>query len=143
MKPHSLSPKRLHILVTQVSNPDHQHPSLVVLVGNAAKTQALREIFPATKNRKFGLRRRHGKVHLHLDSSSAFYERPLLFAEVDFPERNARTQVEPDEKSHETIRRILTRVRDGVPGLCQSVVADNLYLRLLCPFADVFLFLFC
>ena len=32
------------------------------------------------------------------------------------------------------------RVREGVPGLCQSAVADNLYSRLLCPFADVFCF---
>jgi hypothetical protein len=131
---------RLHTLVDQIPNPDHQHPSLVVLIGNAAKTLALREIVPATKNRKFGRRRRHGVVHLHLDSSSAFHERPLLFAEGDFPERNARTQLDSDEKCHETIRRILPRVREGVPGLCQSAVADNLYSRLLCPFADVFCF---
>ena len=79
-------------------------------------------------------------MHLYLDSSSAFYERPLLFAEGDFLERNARTPLDSDKKCYETIRRILPRVREGVPGLCQSAVVDNLYSRLLCPFADVFCF---
>ncbi len=131
---------RLRTLVDEIFNPDHQELSLLILIENTAKTLALREILSATKGWKTGRRRRHDEVHLHLNFFSTFHESSILFTKGDFPDRNARAQHDFNEKCHETIRRILSRVREDVFEACQSAIVDYLYFRLFYSFVDVFCF---
>jgi len=128
---------RLQTLVDQIPSPDSQHPSLSVLIGSTAKSVALHELVPSTKAAKVKSRRRHGDVHLYLAASTIFHDRPVLFAEGDLPFRGSRNKTFPAEKCHETVKRTLFRLREDVPGNQQDSIANNLYSRLLCPFADV------
>jgi len=128
---------RLQTLVDQIPNPDSQYPSLCVLIGSTAKSVALHELVPFTRAARVKNRRRHGDVHLYLEASTVFHERPVLFAEGDLLFRGSRNKTFSVEKCHETVRRTLSRLREGVPGVQPDTIADNLYSRLLCPFADV------
>src|ERR1700733_12238040 len=76
---------RLQKIAYHIPNPDIQSPSLLVLIGGAAKSVALRELFGIKKTRHFTVKRSTGEVHLHVDPSSIFHERPILIAEGALP----------------------------------------------------------
>ncbi|PVH90122.1 hypothetical protein DM02DRAFT_665500 [Periconia macrospinosa] len=67
-----LESDRLQKLVKQTPHPHIQQPSLVVLIGSAEKSAALRALFGLKRIRGFTTKPKPGEVHLHLDPSSVF-----------------------------------------------------------------------
>ncbi|KAH8653952.1 acyl transferase/acyl hydrolase/lysophospholipase [Tricladium varicosporioides] len=134
-----LESDRLQTLTHHLQNPDTQQPRLFVLIGNASKSLALRELFGTKKAGKFRKKRHVGEIHLHLDPSSIFHNRPVLIADGDLPQQVSRAKAPSAQKCHETIRRAYPR-----PGIDLSSTldgtTDTIYSRLLLPFADVFCF---
>jgi hypothetical protein len=136
-----LESDRLQTLVDHIPNPDAHQLSLVVLVGGVAKSSALQWLTSGRKCRKPTGRRGSGSdIHLHLGGSSAFGDKVILLADGDLPYHVPKYQSSSVGECHETTRRILPRIREGVGDLALDEAADNLYSRLFCPFADVFCF---
>jgi hypothetical protein len=136
-----LESDRLQTFLDDIPNPDAQQLSLLVLVGGTAKSSALQLLTSGKKGRKSTGRRGYSSdIHLHLGGSSVFYDRVVLFADGDLPYHVPKNKSSSVGECHETIRRTLPRIREGVVGPALDEAADNLYSRLLCPFADVFCF---
>jgi hypothetical protein len=132
---------RLQTLIEHIPNSDAHQLSLVVLVGDVAKSSALQWLASGRKLRKTTSRRGSGSdIHLHLGDASAFGDKVILLADGDLPYHIPKYQRLSVGKCHETTRRALPRIREGVGALVLDEAADNLYSRLLCPFADVFCF---
>jgi hypothetical protein len=85
---------------------------------------------------KLNGRRAHGEIHLHIHSPSTFSSRPVLLAEGDLPSFDKPREALSDEKCHELANRPLKTL--ATPNLSES--ADEIYLRLLSPFTNVFCF---
>jgi hypothetical protein len=127
---------RLSNITNHIPDPDIHRPSLFVLIGNAAKSVALRQLFGVKRSRRFTTRRSAGEIHLHVDPSSIFHERPVLIADGDLPSKSLRGEI-PTDKCHEITRRTVQRSSEGfVP----DQIASGVYAQLLFPFADVFCF---
>lgn len=126
-----LESDRLRSLTADLPYPESQRPSLFVLVGNKEKSAALKAAFGVKRARNvpLPLGSRIGGVHLHIDPSSVFSDRPILLAEHNIHEQvpNAKRATSP--KCHEIVRRVLRRA--------ESEISD-VYPQLLYPFADVF-----
>jgi hypothetical protein len=129
---------RVQTLLSNLPDPDTQRPSLFVLIGNNAKARALRALFSISKLDFYG-RRSHGEIHLHLDATSTFSDRPVLLADGDLPLRGKPKKIIASEKCHETISRVLPHLGDNTPTNLKEYVDSN-YLRLLSLFIDVFYF---
>jgi hypothetical protein len=132
---HSDRARRLH----QLPYFESQRPSLFVLLGNKEKALALKELASSTGKRTVA-KRRCGEIHLHIHPSTTFSDRPLLFADGDFPAHPRLTRVAPADKCHEVTKRILPGPRAGIASVGLQPVADRLYCALLSPFTDVFCF---
>ena len=130
-----LESDRLQTLTHHLQDPDTQQPSLFVLIGNASKSVALRELFGTKKARKFRNKRHAGEIHLHLEPSSIFHTRPILIADGDLPQQSLRAKAPAAERCHETMRRVFSDQRTTLDR-----TTDSIYSRLLLPFADVFCF---
>lgn len=130
-----LESDRLQVLTSQIISPDTQQPSLFVLIGNAAKSLALRELFGVRNAYKSRYKRSSSEIHLYLDPSSVFHSRPILLADSDLPKQSLRTKAPTTNKCHDTTRRTLSR-----PGSSVDKIAVEIYSHLLFPFADVFCF---
>ena len=89
-----LESERLRTLTHQMQDPDTQQPSLLVLIGNASKSLALRELFGIKKT---GSKRNADEIHLHLDPSTIFHSRPILLADSHLPQRALRGRVFPTD----------------------------------------------
>lgn len=126
-----LESDRLRLLTADLPYPESQRPSLFVLVGNKEKSAVLRAAFGVkrARNLTLPLAIRRGGVHLHVDPSSVFSDRPILLAEHNIGEQVANAKHAAGPKSHETTRRVLCRA--------ESAISD-VYPRLLSPLADVF-----
>ncbi len=133
-----LESDRLQELLENIPNVESQFPTLFVLIGNVAKSLALQELISVKNVRRSPGRRRHGEIHLWLDPTSNFQNRPLLFADGDLCTKVLRGKAALTPTCHEIIKHTFPRPRTGVPGLPLDEVADNLYSRLLHPFTDVF-----
>jgi hypothetical protein len=149
---------RLQTLLEDLPDPMEQSPSLLVFIGNKAKAMAIKELAktftppprygrdPSYQSRhddelrghtKLNGRRAHGEIHLHIHSPSTFSSRPVLLAEGDLPSFDKPGRELSDEKCHEMASRPLNGALTS-PDLSES--ADEVYLRLLSPFTDVFCF---
>ncbi|KAL6406235.1 putative patatin-like phospholipase [Ilyonectria robusta] len=95
----------------------------------------MQEIFGIKRARRFVMKRTEGEVHLHVDPSSTFQERPLLIVDGDFC-GGQMIKVSSD-KCHEIVRHTVHGLNRGTPleGIANSIYADILY-----PFTDVFCF---
>lgn len=133
-----LESDRLHNFVENIPDPDAQQFSLIVLIGGAAKSSAL-QLLTSSRNSRKSTDRRAG-IHLHLGRSSFFPDRVVLFADGDLPYHGTKRKSSSLGRCHETIIRTLPQIRGGAGELALDETADNLYSRLLCPFADVFCF---
>lgn len=129
-----LESDRLQSLISHISNPQTQWPSLFVLIGNAEKSLALQTLFRVKRARRFTVRRNAGEVHLHLDPSSVFHGRPVLLAEGDLAKRSSKANTPTSCRCHEITRRPLR------PSSSRDMVASDIYKHLLFPFVDVFCF---
>ncbi|KAF2113714.1 hypothetical protein BDV96DRAFT_601192 [Lophiotrema nucula] len=126
--------KRPEALIRQIPRPHLQQPSLFVLIGNTEKSTALRAISSSKRNRRFAIKRNHGEVHLHLDPSGAFNDRPMLIAEGDIVLSKLNPKSLRSEKCHETILRSFQRPFD------MEHAAVDIYGQLLYPYTDLFCF---
>lgn len=116
---------------------ERQYPSLFLLVGSVSKSLALQELVSTKPIKRSNGKRHHGEIHLQLEPSSVFGDRPIFIADGDLPNKNLRGRaITTEEGCHETIRRAFPRI----PGksIAADDIADHLYSRLLHPFADVF-----
>jgi len=127
---------RVQKIINYIPDPYTQSPSLLVLIGNVQKTIALRNVFGIKRTRRFNAKRDPPEIHLHVDPSSIF-ERPLLIADGDLPERLSE-KVQTD-KCHEIRRRSIQGPRRE---FSPDRITSGIYGQLLSPFVDVFCF-FC
>jgi hypothetical protein len=155
------STDRLHTILEDLPDPDEQHPSLLVFIGNRSKAMAIKELAktfsppprygrdPSCQSQyddevssrgqtKLNGRRAHGEIHLHIHAPSAFSSRPVLLAEGDLPSLDRPSTAMGTEKCHELASRRLNPEALATPVLAGS--ADRIYFRLLSPFTDVFCF---
>jgi hypothetical protein len=131
-----LETERLQVLSKYIQNPGLQKPSLIVLIGNTAKSIALRTLF-GIKNKRWFRNIRGGEVHLHLDPSTIFNERPIFLGDADIT--NKLVSVKPASKGcHDTTRHSIQSSTSSSTTL--SGVTVDVYTRLLFPFSDVFCF---
>jgi hypothetical protein len=126
---------RVQTLIADITNPEVQRPSLIVVFGSTAKAVALRELF-GLKAKRAGNKRAIGEIHLHVNPSTVSYDRPLFLADGDFQQRQPKSSSSRPEKCHATTHHsVLLPHSSGLDNL-----ADGLYCRLSYPFTDVFCF---
>ena len=131
---------RAQILLHSLPYFESQKPSLFVLIGNGSKTRALKELVSASTVKKSISKRGHGEIHLHIDPSATFSDRPILFADGDFPVLRKPNKTMLVDNCHGVTQRILSGLRESVPHDHLQTAVDSLYSRLLSPFTDVFCF---
>lgn len=136
-----LESDRLRTLTKYIQYPDIQKPSLLVLIGNVAKSVALRELFSVKRAWWLRSKQSANGVHLHLDPSTIFTGKPIFLADLDLPGQPLKAKSIPRDKCHETASHAIEWITD-VPGVPPSDLASRIYARLLFPFTDVFCF-FC
>ena len=126
---------RVQDIIDCIPNPDVQQPSLLVLIGNAAKSIALRELFGVRRTRRFSLNQNPSEVHLHVDPLSVFSEQPLVIVDGDLFEK-PKGKLSAN-KGHGITRRAIRRPREefGFGG-----PAGGIYSQLLFPFSNVYCF---
>ena len=133
------STNRIQTLLSELPYFESQRPSLFLLVGNRAKSLALKELASST-GKATAARRGCGEIHLHIHPSTTFSHRPLLFADGDFPAHPRPTKVAAADKCHEVTKRTLSGSGGGIARSGLLSVADRLHSALLAPFTDVFCF---
>lgn len=126
---------KLQEVVETIPSPDVQKPSLVVVIGEAAKKAAL-EIFGIKRNRRSIVSQNASEIHLHIDPSSVF-STPLLIAETRVCKKESRKNA--DDTCHEITRQPIKRPR-SLYDMQRPV--NRLHTNLLAAFTDVFC-LFC
>lgn len=120
-----LSSNRLKRIVSGMPDAKGQFPSLVLFMGRATKTAALRELYPEnniTRHRSQGL------VNLRADNKSHDSEHPILFGEIDIDR--------PAGESHGCHE--MTQLNmSWSKGLTQQQTATRIFARLLLSFVNV------
>jgi hypothetical protein len=129
-----LETDRLSQITGNIPNLESQYPTLFTFIGSTEKYLALQELLGLKPKRQSPFRIKHGELHLWLDPSSIFQDRPILFADGDFREKPvySSNKTGSDPKCHE-IRR-----QRSPTHLSQDEIAESIYSRLLHPFTDVF-----
>ena len=117
---------RLTRIVGELTNPTAQRPSVLFFIGQKAKSQALRELFP--NHIKKG--RHDGVATLRVDNTSLYSDYPVLFADSD-PSTSVTSKLETS--CHET---------ESFPvrwatSMTVPDVSNILHARILLPFSDV------
>jgi hypothetical protein len=130
---------RARILLHELPYFESQRPSLFVLLGNKAKAIALKELASST-DKKTVAKRGCGEIHLHIDPSTTFSDRPILFADRDIADHQRLTKFASSDKCHEVTKRTLPALRASISSVGLQPAADRLYSTLLTPFTDVFCF---
>ncbi|TGO90888.1 hypothetical protein BPOR_0047g00110 [Botrytis porri] len=118
-----------------------QVPTLFVFIGNKDKTLALQDLASAPKI-KCTSKRINGEIHLHIDPSSSFSDRPILLADSDFSIGGRTTPRLLRGDCHDVTTTVLPRPRNGVASGNSLMLktADDLHLKILSPFTDIFCF---
>jgi hypothetical protein len=121
---------RSQVLTKDFHHPETQNPRLLVLIGKEEKRIALRALF-SLKRAQLSRVRRVGEIHLHIDSSTIFKERPILLAEGCASIGDIGTpKADRDPECHEVTRHLLQHPDKREPS--------DIYTHLLFPFVDVF-----
>lgn len=94
---------RLQRLLDELVNLDIKFYSLVVLIGNQSKSRTLCELVSITQHRK---RSNDGAIHLYIEASSAFQDRPLLFVDGDISTYDNRATKIREDRCQQVIIRI-------------------------------------
>jgi hypothetical protein len=102
-----------------------------VLISNAEMYVASQALFGLKKTRRLS---QAGEIHLNLDPSTTFTDRPILLAECDTGSALQRRVDTKSDRCHETTSIVLPRLPAG------ERTADDVYPSLLFPFADLFCF---
>ncbi|KFY32520.1 hypothetical protein V493_00121 [Pseudogymnoascus sp. VKM F-4281 (FW-2241)] len=124
-------------LLSDLPRADRQQPSLIVLLGRDEKALALQELVLTKSESRRSAKRGYGETHLHLDPSTAFSDRPVLFADGNFTTHIRPSKAVANEGCHDVNTRCLPILRNSIlTDLYEA--ADQVYARLLTPFTDVF-----
>lgn len=124
-------------LLSDLPRADLQQPSLIVLLGKDEKALALQELVSTKSDPRRSAKRGYGETHLHLDPSTAFSDRPVLFADGNFTTQIKPSRAITSEDCHDVKTRYLPRLRNSIlTDLYEA--ADQVYARFLSPFTDVF-----
>ena len=124
-------------LLSNLPHAESQQPSLIALLGKDDKALALQELTFAKSEPRRSAKRGYGETHLHLDPSTAFSDRPVLFADGSFTIHTKPSKAITCEACHDVKTRYLPRLRNSIlTDLYEA--ADQVYARLLSPFTDVF-----
>ncbi|EXJ56219.1 uncharacterized protein A1O5_12675 [Cladophialophora psammophila CBS 110553] len=134
-----LESDRLRTLTKHIQYPDIQKPSFFVLIGNAAKSLALRELFGIKRTRRSRSKQTAGGIHLHLDPATIFTERPIFLVDADIDPSRTKVKFTIGDKCHETTRHTIKWVT-SLPSPSLSDIAVSIHTRLLFPFIDIFCF---
>ena len=121
---------RLARLIDQLPNQDELNPSLCVFVGNKIKSRAIRHAFGIRQARLFRNRRRSGELHLNVDPSTVYSERPVLVADGTVGEPPERFCAAKD-KCHIVDNITLAQSSSA------SLTLSNIY-GVISPFTDVY-----
>jgi hypothetical protein len=100
---------------------ESQKPTLLALIGNRSKERALSELALARTTKNSQRNRGYGEIHLHLDPSTTFSDKPILIADGDIPLRPSARKIVPSDQCHEITKRSLIGFGD------LQAAADRLY----------------
>lgn len=125
---------RAQRLLDNLPRPEEQSPSLITLVGNHAKLQALRELGISSIGAS---KRGHGEIHLSLLPSSEHTDNPILIADGNVPLQNRLGRPWKPQLCHELSVRPFP---DDLTFEKPVNIADYIYHRALFPFTDVICF---
>lgn len=117
---------RMSQLVRELSNPNKQYPSSILLIGGATRARALREIFPLNNLGKGSC---DGVASLRVDNSSIYSDNPIFFAESN-----------PLQKVPFVTKARRIDENESFPvqwALENEQLSSVLHARLFCLFADV------
>lgn len=128
---------RLEKLVQQIPDRYNAKPSLIVLIGEKAKSQALRQLFNIKQTRLFRNQRYKGEVHLNLYSDCSS-PGPLLVADGRLGESQVPKKHAGPERCHQERQISIPNDTIGGTQICRHDITSVVYQRLLFPFADVF-----
>lgn len=128
---------RLQNIARSISDPIGQKPTLFAFIGGKAKSAALQALFRVNRNRHVFSRQNTGEIHLHVDPTSVFQERPILIADGDLEGTVAISRI----KNHCHDSRQLDIQRPRTESTTESFTS-GIYADLLHPFVDVYCF-FC
>ena len=123
----------LNDIITSLDKPASKTPSLVVMLGNAAKGTLLADVLPTSRTR-VNSRASHG-VTLQLNSATAFSDHPMLVAHEDTSKRSTYLQ-EPIASPCQS--KIVRALQWQVGSLAEAF--DSLHCRLIRPFTDLVCF---
>ena len=119
-------------LVKDLPSPDAQQPCVFVLIGSREGSAALQASFGIEKARWPRTNQTRSEMHLHLDPSTVFADRPILLASFNVRPRPVSWITARRDPCHRETRHPLRQPRAGLKA------ADDILPRLLSPFADVF-----
>ena len=114
-------------VVNQMTDPDHQNPSLIFFIGKKFKDNALRELFPSNNTRRGG---QDGVVNLRLDTPTFNCDTPLMFADA-----NPLTPI-PGRLDAPICHEHTTTPLASEPPITEHIQV-YLYARLVAAFSDV------
>ena len=121
-----INPGRLARIIGELTNPTIQQPSILLFIGQKAKTQALGELFP--NQTKKG--RHDGIATLRIDNTSLYSNYPVLFAD-SYPSTIIVSTL--DISCHETESFPLRWTN----AITVHDIYNILHARIFCPFSDV------
>ncbi|KIW09696.1 hypothetical protein PV08_12039 [Exophiala spinifera] len=128
---------RLQTLGSRFEQPEDIYPSLIVLVGQQAKSVALEKLFDVPRSRLFKSKPYIGDIDLHVASAPPSSRRPILIATGSVGSERVRHT----PNRHRCRDGSLWPLRTG-PGRSESHhmqrTEQAIYSRLLLPFTDVF-----
>lgn len=117
---------RMSQLVRELSNPNNQYPSSILLSDGATRVRALREIFPSNNLEKGSC---DGVAILRVDNSSIYSDNPIFFGESN-----------PLQKVPFVAMARRIDEKESFPvqwALGDEQLSSVLHARLFCLFADV------
>ncbi|KAJ5047776.1 hypothetical protein J3E72DRAFT_204316 [Bipolaris maydis] len=123
----------LNDIITGLDKPASKSPSLVVMLGSAAKGTLLTDAFPYSRT-CVSSEASHG-VTLQLDSATAFSDHPILIAHEDISRRSTALAEPAAAPCH---RQTVRGLQWEAGSLTEAF--DSLHSRLIRPFTDVVCF---
>ncbi|KJZ68089.1 hypothetical protein HIM_12517 [Hirsutella minnesotensis 3608] len=124
-------------LLREIGDPDRQFPTLLTLVGNKSKRLALTKLRLGNVNQC--CRRNYGEIHLHIASSRAHRQTPLIIADGDIPTQGRLSSCRKTPSCHEIVSQV---TRHDAPAEDTVGIADSVIHRALLTLTDV-MCLFC
>ncbi|KAL2435307.1 hypothetical protein ABEF95_015325 [Exophiala dermatitidis] len=128
---------RLQTLSSRFEQPDDACPSLIIFVGQQAKSIALEKLFDIHRSRLFKGNNYIGDIDLHVVPETPGSRRPILIATGSVGSKRIR-RTPNRHRCHDGSRWPLRTVPGGLEPYHMQRTEQAIYSRLLLPFTDVF-----